>query len=164
MKNKDITETLQELANNALEDFRDGSLNFSDYEFAVKVPYRLDFDEWISDLEDYLHVDPKELQGENRFETIKRFFSTINDNRLRQLIDDPKSISEDESLEWRRSLYEDDQEDADFLILLPLALPLGETGSAIICSYTNIPGGEHELVEVFPTVEEGEKYLVKNCF
>ena len=34
MKNKDITETLQELANNALEDFRDGSLNFSDYEFA----------------------------------------------------------------------------------------------------------------------------------
>ena len=164
MKNKGISEALRKAAENALEGFRDWSLIFLDYDYGVEIPNRIDFVEWISNLEAYLDVDTTELDDDNRIELIKRFFPTIDKIRLQQIILNPTSITEDESLEWRRSLYEDDQEDADFLILYPLELPSGETGSAIICSYTNIPGGEHDLIEIFPSIEEGEKYLIKHCF
>lgn len=164
MKNKDISEALRKAAENALEGFRDHTLIFLDFDYGVEIPNRTDFDEWISNLEDYLDVDKTELDDENRIELIKRFFPTIDKIRLQHIILNPTSITEDESLEWRRSLYEDDQEDADFLILYPLELPSGETGSAIICSYTNIPGGEHDLIAVFSSVEEGEQYLSKHCF
>ena len=164
MQNKDISDTLRKAAEEALEGFRDWSFTFLDYDYGVEIPNRIDFDEWISNLEDYTDVDTAELDDENRIKLIKRFFPNVGKARLQHLIANPTSITEDESLEWRRSLYEDDQEDADFLILYPLELPSGETGSAIICSYTNIPGGEHDLIDVFSSVEEGEKYLSKHCF
>ena len=164
MKKMDIIEALQIEAEKALEGFRDGSSVFQDYEGGLEIPYRLEFYEWIADIEDYYDVDPTELQGERRFETIKRLFPTTDKRRLENLLTDPKSITEDESLEWRRSLYEEDQYGIDFLILIRLELPSGETGSAIIRSYSDIPGGAHDLIDVFSSVEEGEKYLSKHCF
>ena len=164
MNNRNISEPLRKAAETALEGFRDLSLIFLDYDYGVEIPNGIDFEEWISNLEDYLDVTPAELDAENRIELIKRFFPTIDKSRLQHLITDPTSITEDESLEWRRVFYENDREDADFLILFPLELPCGETGSAIICSYTNIPGGEHDLIEIFSSIEEGEKYLIKHCF
>ena len=164
MQNKEISDALRKAAEEALEGFRDWSFTFLDYDYGVEIPNRIDFDEWISNIEDYLDVDTAELDDKSRIELIRRFLPTIGKDRLMHLIRNPTLITEDESLEWRSSLYEDDQEDADFLILYPLELPSGENGSAIIRSYTNIPGGEHDLIDVFSSVEEGEQYLNKHCF
>jgi len=164
MKKKEISEAIRKAAEEALEGFRDGSLFFVDFEFRHAIPYQLDFHEWIADLEAYLDVDQTQLQGENLFETIKHYFPATDKTQLQNLIADPKSINEDESLEWRRSLYENDQDNADILVLIKLELACGEIGSAIICCYSNVPGGEYDLLEVFSSIEEGEKFLSKYCF
>lgn len=164
MEIRDVEAVLYKEAEEVLEGFRDGSRYFMDYDFGVAIPYRLEFHEWISDLEDYLDVDPKELKGEKRFKMIKRFFPAIDDDRLQYLIENPQSITEDESIAWRRILHQDDQNDADFLVLVPLELKSGEKGAAIICCYSNIPGGEYDLSSVFSSVEEGEEYLSRHCF
>jgi hypothetical protein len=70
MKNKDISEALRKAAENALEGFRDHTLIFLDFDYGVEIPNRTDFDEWISNLEDYLDVDTTELDDENRIELI----------------------------------------------------------------------------------------------
>lgn len=164
MEIRDVEAALYKEAENVLEEFRDGSRAFMDYEFGAAIPHRLDFHEWISDLEDYLDVDPVELKGGKRFKTIKRYFAAIDDDRLRHLIENPKSITDDESLQWRGIWHQDDQNDADILVLVPLELASGERGAAIICCYSNIPGGEYDLSAVFSTVEEGESYLSRHCF
>lgn len=163
MTNKDISESLRIEAEKALQGFRDGTLNFADYPCGSEIPYLLEFSEWIGYLEDYLDVDSIELQDENRLKTIKRFFPTTDYSRLLQLIANPESITDDESLEWRRSLYKD-QDGSNLLLLVAIETSSGETGVAIICSYSDIPGGEHDLVEIFSSVEEGEQYLSKHCF
>jgi hypothetical protein len=163
MVTRDISDDLRKEAARALEGFRDGSETFTDYTFGVAIPYQLEFDEWISDIEDYLDVAPIELKGNNLVLTIKRFFPTVDCMRLRHLIANPKLITEDESLEWRRVLYQDDQY-ADFLVLVPLRLQSAEIGAAIIRDQSNIPGGEFDLDAVFASVEEGEQYLKRYCF
>lgn len=153
-----VSEEFQKEAQHALELFRNGSLLFDDHEFALKVPYRVDFEEWISHLEDYLDINPEELEGEKYYQTIKYYFPKVAELRLRDLIANPQSITEDECLEWRRCLYQEG-DDADFLILRPLELSSGEVGSAVIVSYSNIPGGEYDLLEVFSSLEEGRLYM-----
>jgi hypothetical protein len=161
MANDRVRAALENEAKIVLGSFRDGSLDFLQYESGLEIPYRVDFEEWIAYLDQYLDVRPEELEGELRFLTVKRFFSTIENNRLKHLMLDPKSITEDESLEWRKKLYENDGDYANFLILVPLELPSGEIGSAIIRDYSDIPGGEYSLVDVFLSLEDGRRYLSK---
>lgn len=164
MERCEISDALHKEAEKALEGFRDRSRTFTDYQFGMAIPHQLEFHEWISDIEDYLDVDPMELRGTNLFKTIKQFFPTVDCQRLRSLLADPKSITADESLEWRRILYQDDQYTADVLVLVPLQLQSGEIGTAIIYEYSNIPCGEWALHAVFPSVEEGEEYLKRYSF
>ncbi len=164
MERRGISEALHKEAEKVLEEFRDGSRFFLDYEFGLVIPHRLEFYEWILDIGDYVDVDPIALEGKNRFETIKRFLPTVDVRRLEHLIANPKSITEAESLEWRRALYQDDQQEADFLVLVPLQLTSGEMGAAIIFCYSNIPDGDYDLNAVFESIEEGEQYLKRYCF
>ena len=164
MEIRDVRSAVYKEAEKVLEEFRDYSRTFMDYEFGAAIPNRLDFNEWLEDLEHYLDVDPIELKGEKCFKIIKRFFPAIDDSRLHHLIVNPNSITDDESLQWRSIWHKDDQDDADILVLVPLELASGEKGAAIICCYPHIPGGEYDLSAVFSSVEEGEEYLSRHCF
>ena len=67
-------------------------------------------------------------------------------------------ITEEETLQWQKLRIKDDIY-LDFYALVPIESGDSESGAVIICDYSNIPGGEFEIVEVFSCIKEAKHYL-----
>ena len=159
-----VSKALLSEAERALEGFWGSTTCLSDYEFGLAIPSSHTFDEWITDLDLYLGLEPSELEGEKRFIAIRAFLPSVSENRLHDIISQPNLISDDEELDWRRNWYQDDHDEADFLFLVPLQSPEGDEGAAIICSCSNVPGGEFYVVEVFDGYDKAEKFLDRHTY
>ena len=159
MSQQNTSIALIEEAEKILEKFRDGLLRSIDYDFGMALPVTSpDFSDWIADLDSYEDVDADDLEGEKKIIFLKNFIPSATDERIIEILENPKLITEEETLQWQKLRVKDDIY-LDFYVLVPIESGDRESGAVIICDYSNIPGGEFEIVEVFSCIKEAKHYL-----
>ena len=139
----------------------EGELDIFQFEWGAYVnPHPYDFEDWIKYPEAYIEKFSEIPSEQEKIDLLNAHITNLSADRAKQLIETPNLIKEDELIEWKRNLLKSKGTDnCHLLALIPVELDNGIKAAVIIICYTNIPGGESELVKVFETYEKGQEFF-----